>query len=61
MGGYESLAMMADPRKTRSINAWSDAGQLVRLHVGLESPKDLIADLEKGFDRVRAHRYTPVE
>lgn len=45
-GGYESLAVPADP--PRSITPWiGDA--LVRLSIGLEDPSDLIEDLARGF------------
>ena len=50
-GGFESLALPADPRKMRTATAWSEPGHLVRLHIGLEDPADLIHDLERGFDR----------
>lgn len=53
-GGFESLAMTVDPRKMRSVTNWDEPGHLVRLHIGLEDPADLIADLEKGFERFRA-------
>ncbi len=41
-GGYESLAMVPDPYRTVST---PPASNLVRLHIGLEDPDDLIADL----------------
>jgi cystathionine beta-lyase len=41
-GGYESLALPVDPRRTV---AQAPAKNLVRLHIGLEDPDDLIADL----------------
>lgn len=41
-GGYESLAMVVDPYRTVSA---PPASNLVRLHIGLEDPDDLIADL----------------
>lgn len=45
-GGFESLAVSCDPQlKTRKI-ARTYAGPLIRLHIGLENPDDLIADLE---------------
>jgi cysteine-S-conjugate beta-lyase len=53
-GGYESLAMPTDPRKVRTASAWQEAGQLIRLHIGLENPKDLIAELRQGLQRFRA-------
>lgn len=54
-GGFESLAMTVDPRKIRSATSWEEPGHLVRLHVGLEEPGDLIADLAKGLVRFRNH------
>ena len=42
-GGYESLALPAKP--TRTISK-PPAESLVRLHIGLEDPDDLIEDLE---------------
>jgi len=53
-GGYESLALPVDPGARRSATRWDAAGPLVRLHIGLEEPADLIADLERGLARWRA-------
>lgn len=53
-GGYESLIIAYKPYKTRSATAWDRDTTLLRLHIGLESPKDLIADLDAGFARYRA-------
>ena len=47
-GGYESLVLPVDPYRTVS-NA--PAPNLVRLHIGLEDPDDLIADLASAFDQ----------
>ena len=47
-GGYESLVLPVDPHRTVSKPA---ATNLVRLHVGLEDPDDLIADLAAAFDQ----------
>ena len=41
-GGYESLALPVDPVRTVSEPPGKN---LVRLHIGLEDPEDLIADL----------------
>ena len=35
------------------MRPWT-GGPLVRLQIGLEDPDDLIADLERGFDRMKA-------
>ncbi len=48
-GGYESLAIPADGEMARSCGSWRGMGPLVRLHVGLEDPDDLVADLEAAF------------
>jgi cysteine-S-conjugate beta-lyase len=47
-GGYESLVLPVDPVRTVSQ---PPAENLVRLHVGLEDPDDLIADLASAFDQ----------
>lgn len=47
-GGYESLALPFAPTG-RTTTQWPYAGPGVRLHIGLEDPADLIADLEHGF------------
>jgi cystathionine beta-lyase len=46
-GGFESLAVPADA--TRTANRPDYEGPLVRLHIGLENPDDLIADLEQAL------------
>lgn len=51
-GGFESLAIRADPGKIRTATQWKPGGPLLRLHIGLEDPADLIADLEQGFARM---------
>jgi cystathionine beta-lyase len=53
-GGYESLAVLANPGPVREAAPWTQEGALIRLHIGLEDPDDLIADLEAGFARVAA-------
>ncbi|MDC7701703.1 cystathionine beta-lyase [Vogesella indigofera] len=52
-GGFESLAITVDPRAIRSATSWDESGHLIRLHIGLEDPNDLIADLAKGIQRFR--------
>jgi cystathionine beta-lyase len=47
-GGYESLVLPVDPHR---IVTKAPAGNLVRLHIGLEDPEDLIADLSAAFDQ----------
>ena len=53
-GGFESLAIHCDPQLGRRQFPPNLEGPLVRLHVGLESPADLIADLRAGLDAFNA-------
>ncbi|WP_454279900.1 cystathionine beta-lyase [Sphingomonas sp. Marseille-Q8236] len=55
-GGYESLAIPADPHRYRSVTKRDFAGPLIRLQIGLEDTDDLIADLDRGLARFRAAR-----
>jgi cystathionine beta-lyase len=50
-GGYESLAVPADIRRT--VRKFDADGPVIRIHAGLEHPDDLILDLTKGFERLR--------
>ena len=52
-GGFESLAIRADPGKYRTATQWHPGGPLLRLHIGLEDPDDLIADLEQGLAQLK--------
>ena len=45
-GGFESLVLPAIPHARRGLDPQPDHGRLVRLHIGLEDPDDLIADLD---------------
>jgi cystathionine beta-lyase len=49
-GGFESLAIHCDPQLRQTSRAGKLGGPLVRLHVGLEDPADLIADLRQALD-----------
>jgi cystathionine beta-lyase len=49
-GGFESLAIVCDPQLKVRRYARDYGGPLMRLHVGLEDPDDLIADLRHGLD-----------
>lgn len=49
-GGFESLAISCDPQLKVRKHRKDYGGPLVRLHVGLEDPGDLIADLRAGLD-----------
>jgi cystathionine beta-lyase len=51
-GGFESLLIPTHPEKVRTATTWSAPGPSLRIHVGLEDPGDLIADLETGFERL---------
>jgi len=48
-GGFESLALPHVPKRTASPNAWEEP--IVRLHIGLEHPDDLIEDLAASLSR----------
>jgi cystathionine beta-lyase len=51
-GGFESLIVPSPVEKMRTATGWDAAGRTLRLHIGLEDPADLIADLEAGFERL---------
>lgn len=53
-GGFESLAISCDPQLTSRTAAIDYGGPLIRLHIGLETPADLIADLRRALDAYRA-------
>ena len=53
-GGFESLLIPSYPEKLRRVVPWRAEGPLLRIHVGLESTEDLIADLERGLGRLAA-------
>jgi cysteine-S-conjugate beta-lyase len=53
-GGYESLVLPNHPERYRTATTWDPTCPSIRLHVGLEDPADLIADLEQGFARLHA-------
>ncbi|MEO8548300.1 MAG: cystathionine beta-lyase [Sphingomicrobium sp.] len=48
-GGFESLALPVHPHRARTVRREKPAGTMVRLHIGLEDPDDLIADLAEGL------------
>ena len=50
-GGYESLIWRTP--LTRSVTNWDDAKPCIRLHIGLEDPKDLITALNAGLNRLK--------
>lgn len=49
-GGFESLATYEDPQLAQRRHHADLGGPLIRLHVGLEAPADLIADLRQALD-----------
>ena len=53
-GGFESLVIPAYPAQLRTAVPWTETGFVLRYHIGLEAPEDLLEDLEEGFDRLRA-------
>jgi cystathionine beta-lyase len=53
-GGYESLALPTTGFIPRTAGTGKFAGPVVRLHIGLEDPDDLIADLKQGLAVMRA-------
>ncbi len=52
-GGFESLIIPYEPATMRSVTTWRKGATFLRLHIGLENPQDLIADLDAGFARFR--------
>jgi cystathionine beta-lyase len=48
-GGFESLAIGGDPQLSRRRFPSHLEGPLLRLHIGLEDPDDLIADLKQAL------------
>lgn len=52
-GGYESLVTAPHPEKMRTATQWNPGGATIRLHIGLEDPIDLVADLEQALARLR--------
>jgi len=47
-GGYESLALPAEPARCRNATRW-EGGTVIRLSIGLEDVRDLIDDLSRGL------------
>ena len=60
-GGFESLAILQELKndkkdeylKGRQFYRFNKDEFIVRLHIGLEDPKDLINDLKKGLKRIK--------
>jgi cystathionine beta-lyase len=52
-GGYESLVIPTYPAALRTAVPWTESGFVLRYHVGLEDPEDLLTDLDEGFQRLQ--------
>ena len=58
-GGFESLAILQELRKKteytkgRQFFNFDKDEHIVRLHIGLEDPKDLIFDLKKSLKHIK--------
>ena len=52
-GGFESLVVSSDLSHSRVAPPWTEPGPLLRLQIGLEDPRDLIADLAQALDAAR--------
>jgi cystathionine beta-lyase len=51
-GGYESLVQLVSPKDLSKHRYWGEGeNPVVRLHIGLESPEDIIADLTQAFEQ----------
>jgi cysteine-S-conjugate beta-lyase len=50
-GGFESLIVPAHIRRT--VSPFQAEGPVLRIHAGLEDADDLIADLGRGFERLK--------
>lgn len=48
-GGYESLVTAPNIAALRTATQWANDGAVIRLHIGLDDPDDLIADIAQGF------------
>lgn len=54
-GGFESLILANQPAEIAKIRPSIERkleGTLIRVHIGLEDPNDLIEDLKKGLNRI---------
>ena len=58
-GGFESLVIPTTLAGNRTATQSEALGPLVRFHIGLEDPDDLIADLEAGFARLNQSAQDP--
>ena len=51
-GGYESLIAFNHMPVSRERVPWTEKPFMLRVHIGLEDPEDLIADLTQGLARI---------
>lgn len=51
-GGFESLMTTFNTKHIRSARHWPYEGYGIRIHVGLEDPDDIIADLKQGLEQL---------
>lgn len=59
-GGFESLILAHQPEdiaQIRPISGVNFSGTLIRVHIGLEDPDDLIADLAAGLERIKLNNH----
>jgi len=52
-GGYESLVIALQPARVRVVSDWPADSWIVRLHIGLEDPEDLLSNLAQAFDAMK--------
>jgi len=52
-GGFESLAIYHEISKSRNFYKFEKNEHLVRIHIGLEDPQDLIADLKNSLKYIK--------
>lgn len=55
-GGFESLVIAFDCASYRTATPYEPGGPALRFHIGLEDTRDLRADLENAFGKLRAVR-----
>ena len=54
-GGFESLALYQSQRQlgARNYTNLKKNEHIIRLHIGLEDPKDIINDLKQGLKKIK--------
>ena len=51
-GGYESLVTAPNIAPLRTATTWDASAPVIRFHIGLEDPEDLIADVQRAFGKM---------